>query len=205
MQLKTSICNIRSKSITRIVVEIKWNRDYRNERASPCLFRFATFVRHLIRLSFFSDNIRKPSCTDLRTFRAMCSIQIENQSSDSKIHVGSANMGIGYNLCSPWQIGHCEPPDKLLRKTSLIPMWFMSTDKESKLMEFQPNKEIVLTVLLGIMLSACPSFWSQARDSAVARPAFRYWCSPWSPSCWPFSNSLSKSDATWRGICKRKV
>lgn len=30
-------------------------------------------------LSFFSDNMWEPSCTHLQTFRAMCTIQIENQ------------------------------------------------------------------------------------------------------------------------------
>lgn len=60
----------------------------------------------------------------------------------------------------------------------------------------------MLTFPSRCMFSECPIFFSHVWQRDTARPAFKYWWSPSSPSFWPFNFAISKGGAIRRGICE---
>lgn len=60
-----------------------------------------------------------------------------------------------------------------------------------------------LTFCSRLLTSMRPVLWSQVEHKAMARPAFRYWCSPWRPRFKPFNNFVSSAGATLTGTCNQ--
>lgn len=60
-----------------------------------------------------------------------------------------------------------------------------------------------LTFCSRLLTSMRPVLWSQVEHKAMARPAFRYWCSPWRPRFRPFNNFVSSAGATLTGTCNQ--